>query len=73
MHLTDKENLDTVFITESKLRATGDESTMRQITPDGYKLPSFLRERDGKGGWISPIPLNPKSMCALPSPGSVLF
>ena len=32
--------------------ATGDESTIRQITPDGYKLLSFPREGGGRGGGV---------------------
>ena len=53
MELTAEENLDILFITESWVWATGDESTMRQITPDGYKLPSFPSEGGGRGGGVA--------------------
>lgn len=52
MELTDEENLDILFITESWLWATGDESTIRQATSDGYKLLSFPREGGGRGGGV---------------------
>ena len=47
-----EENLDILFTTESWLWATGDESNIRQITPDGYKLLSFPREGGGRGGGV---------------------
>ena len=54
-----EENLDILFTTESWLWATGDESNIRQITPDGYKLLSFPREGGGRGGGIR-LTLSPR-------------
>ena len=67
--LIGEENLDILFVTETRLCAVGDASTMRQMTPDGYKLISFPREGGGRGL----VPLDLQSPCCSPFPGSVSY